>query len=48
LTGYPPCRRRNILSVPEYEELKRLCIELFKEGKVRVSKSPYAALVVMV
>jgi len=34
--------------VPTYEELKRQCTELFKEGKVRISKSPYAALIVMV
>jgi hypothetical protein len=33
--------------MPEYEELKRQCTELFKEGKVRVSSSPYAALIVM-
>ena len=48
LTGYPPRQRRNILSVLEYEELKRQCTELFKEGKVRVSKSPYVASIVMV
>jgi hypothetical protein len=29
--------------MPEYENLKRQCTELFKEGKVRISKSPYAA-----
>jgi hypothetical protein len=40
LTGYPPRQRRNGLSVHEYEELKRQCTELFKEGKVRISKSP--------
>jgi len=48
LTGYPPRQRRNILSVPEYEESRRQCTELFKEGKVRVSKSPYDAPIVMV
>jgi len=48
LTSYPPRQRRNIISVPEYEELKRRCIELFKEGEVRVSKSPYVAPIVMV
>jgi hypothetical protein len=48
LTGYPPRRRRNILSMFEYEELKRRCTELFKEGKVRISKSSYAAPIVMV
>ncbi len=35
--------------MPEYEELKRQCTELFKEGKVQISKSPYtAAPIVMV
>jgi hypothetical protein len=34
--------------VPEYEELKRQCTELFKEGKVRVSSSPFVAPIVMV
>jgi hypothetical protein len=34
LTGYPPRERRNRLPMPEYEELKRHCTELFKEGKV--------------
>jgi hypothetical protein len=32
----------------EYEELKRQSTKLFKEGKVRVSSSPYAAPIVMV
>jgi hypothetical protein len=32
LTGYPTRRRRNRLSVHAYEELKRQCTELFKEG----------------
>ena len=36
LTGYPPRQWRIRVSVPEYEELKRQCTELFKEGKVRV------------
>ena len=48
MTGYPPRQRRNRLLVPEYEELKRKCTELFKECKVRVSKCPYAAPIVMV
>jgi hypothetical protein len=48
LTGYSPRQRKNILSVLEYEELKRQCTKLFKEGKVRVSKSPYAAPIVLV
>ncbi len=47
LTGYPLRQRRNKLSVPEYEELKRQCTELFKEGKVRISKSPHATPIVM-
>ena len=47
LTGYPPRHRKNRLSVPEYEELKRQCTKLFKEGKVRVSKSQYVAPIVM-
>jgi len=41
-------RRRNRLSVPEYEELKRQCTDLAKQGLVRVSNSPYAAPIVMV
>ena len=48
LTGHPPRQRRNILFGPEFEELKRQCTELFKESKVRVSKSPYASPIVMV
>ena len=48
MTGYPPRQRRIRLSVPEYEELKRQCTKLFEEGKNRVSKSPYAAPIVMV
>jgi hypothetical protein len=48
LIGYPPRLRRNRLSMPEYKELKRQCTELFKEGKVRISKSSYAAPIVMV
>jgi hypothetical protein len=48
LIGYPPRRRRNRLLVHEYEELKRQCDELFKKGKVRISKSPYAAPIIMV
>jgi hypothetical protein len=34
--------------VPEYGELKRQCTELFKEGKVRISKFSYAAPIVNV
>ena len=48
LTGYPPRQRRNRLNVPEYDELKRQCTELFQQGKIRVSNSPYAAPIVMV
>ncbi len=32
----------------EYEERKRQFTELFKEGKVRVTSSPYAAPIIMV
>jgi hypothetical protein len=48
LTAYHKRQRRNRLSVPEYEELKRQCTDLFKQGLVRVSNSPYAAPIVMV
>jgi hypothetical protein len=34
--------------VPEYEELKRQCTKLFKEGKLRISKISYGAPIVMV
>jgi hypothetical protein len=48
LTAYPKRQRRNRLFVPEYEELKRQCIDLFQQGLVRVPNSPYAAPIVMV
>ncbi len=48
LTGYRPLQRRNILLVPENEELKRQYTEPFKEGKVRDSKCLYASPIVMV
>jgi len=48
LTAYPKRQRRNRLSFFEYEELKRHCAELFKQGLVRVSNSPYATPIVMV
>ena len=48
LTAYPKRHRRNRLSVPEYEKLKRQCTDLFKQGLVRVSNSPYHAPIVMV
>ena len=36
LIGYPPRHRRNRLPVHKYEELKRQCTELFKEGEVLI------------
>jgi hypothetical protein len=48
LTAFPKRQRRNRLSVPEFEELKRQCIDLCKQGLVCVSCSPYAAPIVMV
>jgi len=48
LTSYPIRQRRNRLSVPEFQKLKRQCIDIFKQGLVRVSNSPSAALIVMV
>ena len=48
LTGYPPRQRRNRLSMPEYDELKRQCTKLFQQWKIRVSNSPCAAPIVMV
>ncbi len=48
LTAYPKPQRRNRLSVTEYEKLKRQCTDLFKQGFVRVSNSPYAAPISMV
>jgi len=48
LTGTPKRQRRNRLSQPEYEELKRQCIEYFAQGRVRVSNSPYAAPIILV
>ena len=41
-------QRRNILSVPEFDELNRLCIDLFLQGLVRVSNTPYVAPILMV
>jgi hypothetical protein len=48
LTCYQPRQRRNRLSMPEYDERKRQCTELFMQGKMQVSNSPYAAPIVMV
>ena len=39
LTAYPKRHRRNRLSAPEYEELKRQCDDVFKQGLLRVSNS---------
>ncbi len=47
LTAYPKRQRCNRLFVPEYEELKRPCTDLFKQGLVRVSNCPYAASIAM-
>ena len=47
-TAYPKGQRRNRLFVRKYEELKRQCYDLFKQGWVRVSNSLYAASIVMV
>jgi hypothetical protein len=47
-TCYQPRQKRNRLSVPDYDELKRQCTKLFQQGKIRVSNSPYAASIVMV
>ena len=48
LTAYPKRQRRNRLSIPEYDELKRQCTNLFTQGLFRVSNSPYVAAIVMV
>ena len=48
ITAYPQQQRRNCFSVHEYEELKRQCTDIFKQGLVRVSNSPYAAPIVIV
>ena len=47
-TNEPRRQRRNRLSVPEFEELKRQCIEYFSQGRVRISNSPYAAPIILV
>jgi hypothetical protein len=47
LTAYPKRRRRYRLVVPKYEELNRQCTNLVKQGLVRISNSPYVALIVM-
>ena len=48
LIAYHKRQRRNRLCVSKYEELKRQCTDLFKQGLLRVSSSPYAARIVMV
>jgi hypothetical protein len=48
LTAFPKRQRRNRISVPEFEELKRQCTDLFKQGLVCISCSPYAAPIAMV
>ena len=48
LTAYPKHQRRNRLSIPVYAELKRRCVDLFKQGLFRVSNSPYVTPIVMV
>jgi len=48
LTAYPKHQRRNRMFVPKFEELKRQRNDLFKQGLVRVSNSPFAAAIVMV
>ena len=47
-TKEPRRQRRNRLSLPEFEELKRQCIEYFSQGRVRISNSPYAAPIIFV
>jgi hypothetical protein len=36
-------QRRSRLTVPEFDELKHICIERFEQGLVRVSNSPHVA-----
>jgi hypothetical protein len=48
LIGYPHRQRRNILTMHEYDDPKRQCMELFQQGKIRVSNSPYVVPIVMV
>ena len=39
---------RGRLSVPEFDELKRLCTDVCKQGMVRVSNGPFDEEIVMV
>ena len=48
LTGIPRRQRRNRLSPAEFAELKKQCTDLFAQGRVRVSNSPYAAPIILV
>jgi len=48
LTVYPKRQRRKCMSVSEYEDLKRQCTDLFKQGLVHVPNGPYTAPIVMV
>ena len=48
LTAYHKRQHRNRLSAIEYEELKRQCTDILRQGLVRVSNSPYDASIVMV
>ena len=48
LTGEPRRQRRNRLSPAEFAEVRKQCTDLFANGRVRVSSSPYAAPVLLV
>ena len=48
LTAYPKRQRYNRIFFPEYENLKRQCNDVFKQGLVRVYNSPYVAPIVIV
>jgi len=48
LAAYLKRQRCNRKSVLEYEELKRQCTDLSRQGLVRVSNCSYGALIVMV
>ena len=48
LIGYRPRQRRNRLTLPEYDKLKRQCTWLFQQGKIRVSNNPYVAPIVII
>jgi len=48
LTAYPKRQRRNRLSAPEHEELKRQSTNLFQQGLICVSNNSYVAPIVMV